>query len=237
MKLHLALISLAALLLASCATSDSNTLAPQAVPVPPPVATPNIGRAEEQVRKVEDKVEDVEDAVREVGSQLEAARASAKSIEAIAEEAYANGLEAGSSSATDLRAFVSELKDELKRSTEARESAMVALAQTKVELDKTEQANALLRTQITTMDEQNKALAARLNEANARIRIGVKIAKERDEALTKLTKTEEKLSGARKYVIGVWIAIVLIILYVVLKVLIATGKITPQGRMASFLFR
>ena len=228
------LLPLIALAFVSCTALDTTTPAPSTVPVPEPVATPDIARTEAQVRKVEEKVDDVEDAVRDVGSRLEAARVTADSIEAAVEDA--NGLSAGSAAADELRAFVGDLKTELKESTAAREKAMEALTETKAELVKTQEVNADLRSQITSMAEQNKTLASKLEEANVKIQVGIRIAKERDEARWRLTKVTEQRDSARKYVWGVWIGIAIIVVFVILKIVVATGKWTPQGRAARFFF-
>ena len=222
-------------ILASCGSSGAGSLGPASqVSVPAPAPAPDLSRTEAQVQKVEKKVDDVEDAVREVGSQLDAARISAKSIKEISEKAYKSGLEAGSVAAAELKAIVSKLQSEIQRSSESRENAMAALAETKSELGKAEDLNAKLRDDVQSIASQNQILFSKLEEANSRIRQAAKIADERDEAISSLAKTEERLKSAQKYVVGVWFAILLIFAWVGLKLLSIFGKITPQGKLARF---
>lgn len=229
---------LAPLLAMSCGETSlsAHTPAPERVAIPTPAPVPDLTRTEAQVRAVEDKVEDVEDAVREVGSQLESAKESAESIEKLSEEAYNNGLEAGSAAAAELRVFVTSLKEELSKSIKAREDAMLALTETKTELESSVQANIRLREQVRTMAEQNNDLFQRLKIANDEIAKGELVAKERDEAKEGLIKAEERLKSAQKYVMGVWICIIIVLAWAAIKILAITGKFTPQGKIARFLF-
>lgn len=224
-----------ALLLASCSWSD-HTPAPSAVAVPEAAPKPDITRTEAQVRKVEAKVDDVEDAVRDVGSRLDAARVAADSIEVAAEQAYANGLEAGSAAADELREFVIELKVELRESTKARELAMQSLVETKVELVETERVNSKLRSEIEVIAAANKNLEGKLKEANVKIGTIQDIAKERDSAVVAVATTQAELDEALKYKWGVWIGIGVIVVYFIIRIFIATGKWAPQRRIARFFF-
>ena len=227
-------------IIASCfafvSCSPPVTQAPPAIAVPKLSPKPNIANTEAQVRKVEAKVGEVEDAVRDVGHKLDAAKVTTEAIEKAVEEAYANGLEAGSAAADELRGFVVDLRAELDSSIVARESAVAALNETKAALTKAEQANLQLRSEIEAMAVQNKGLLERLDEANSRIEIGIKIAAERDAAREKVVKVESQRDEALKYKRFVWIAVAVAMLYLVLKVVVATGTWTPQGRIAKILF-
>lgn len=228
---------LLALPLVSCSLiSQRQTPAPEKVAIPKAVPKPDITRTEAQVRRVEEKVGNVEEAVRTVGHRLEAANRSADAIEVAVEEAYANGLEAGSVQADDLRKFVVELKVELRESVEAREIAMQSLAETKGELAKTEEVNLMLRSQIEAIAIRNDNLIGALGEANKRIGTIQAIAEERDSAVKSVATKQAELNEALKYKWGVWIGIACVALYIVIRIVIVAGKWTPQGRVARFFF-
>ena len=224
------------LLLVGCSTQPTRTEAPPVVPVPSPVAKPDISLAEAQVRAVENKVDDVEDAVQDIGTKLERAQMTADSIESAVSEAYDNGIEAGSKAAEELKEFVGELKLELAASVEARNAALASLEETKGELQATTMINAELRSQIEHLSSQNASLFGKLDEANNKIIEGLQIAAERDSALKDLNTTTEQLKEARKYKRGVWIAILVVILYIIMKIVVRAGAWTPQGRIAKALF-
>ena len=48
---------------------------------------------------------------------------------------------------------------------------------------------------------------------------------------------ETKLSEANKYKVGVWAGICLIIIYILLKVAIYTGLLTPKGRILTTILK
>jgi hypothetical protein len=235
-KLCLGLAIVASSLAAISCTTVPGTQAPPAIMVPNLAKKPDIANTEAQVRKVEEKVGKVEDAVRTVGHKLDAARLTTEAIEKAVEEAYANGLEAGSAAADELRSFVIDLRVELDSSITAREAAVAALEEAKVSLGKAEQANLQLRSQIEAMSVQNETLVQRLEEANARIEIGIKIAAERDGAHEKAAKAEAERDEALKYKRAVWVVVGVAILYLVVKIIVATGSWTPQGRIVKTLF-
>jgi chromosome segregation ATPase len=189
-------------------------------------------RTEEQVRKVEQKVDEVEAAVRDVGSQIEASKKTALSIETAVGQAYSNGLDAGSASASDLQNLVTDLKESIAASASAREMAMEALASAKEELSATTQANAHLRGQIATITANNDEMFWKLSDANDQLKVGIQVAKERDEAIKNTLTIITERDNALKYKRGVWVVISLIILYVFARIAIATGKWTPHGKIA-----
>ena len=118
----------------------------------------------------------------------------------------------------------------------ARETAVVALEAAKASIAKAEQANLQLRSQIEAMAVQNEALVQRLEEANARIEIGIKIATERDNAHEKTAKAEAERDEALKYKRAVWVVVGAAILYIIIRIVVATGAWTPQGRIAKTFF-
>ena len=224
------------LLLWSCQTTG-RTGAPNLVTAPSRVATPDISRAENQVRKVEAKVEAVEDAVRNVGSKIDRATITASSIESAVADAYANGLQAGSATALELKELAEELRSELEGSSRAREEAMLSLEVAKTELQAAMVVNSELRSQIERLSGQNASLFEKLEEANNKIKKSALIAEERDEALLESKGLQTKLSEANKYKEAVWAGIFLVIIFVLLKVAIYTGLLTPKGRILTTILK
>ena len=224
------------LLLWSCQTTG-RTGAPTPVTAPSRVVTPDMARAENQVRKVEAKVEAVENAVRTVGNKIDRAAVTAASIEAAVTEAYANGLQAGSATVLALKELTEELRVELDESSKAREEAMLALESAKTELQAAMVVNSDLRSQIEKLSGQNTTLFGKLEEANMKIEKAAAIAGERDVALLESKKMETKLSEANKYKVGVWAGICLLIIYIVSKVAIYTGLLTPKGKILTTILK
>ena len=230
-------VVLSGILFVSCETVPSRTSAPPQVSIPDPVPRPDTTEAVSQVRKVEEKVDDVEDAVTVISNKLDEAQITATAIEEAVSEAYENGIEAGSAAAAELRGFIENLKGDLVVARKARDNALTVLADTKKELEVTVQANKVLDESIRKMSEQNTDLYDKLTEANEKLAQAATIAEERDRALLDKGKMETKLAEARKYKTGVWIGIIIVVLYVALRVAVKLGAWTPQGKLATTLLR
>ena len=215
--------------------AETTTTAPSQVAIPVQPPRPNVGMTVEQIQRVEEKVLRVEGAVDEVGRKIEEAQMAANSIEDAAQEAYENGLEAGSAAAGDLRRFTAELRGELETSSQARERASGALNEARIEVAAAKVANIRLIAQIDRTEAARATLEGRLGEANQKILKGVAIAGERDEARADLKAANEGLASAQKYKTGVWIAGLGLAAFVIGRFLVLTGRWTPQGRLAKLI--
>ena len=224
-----------ALAVASCGSAPTaSSQAPSKIPIPEVAPKPDVTRTEASVRRVEDRVESVEGAVRDVGRSLDDAAITASALERAVENAYINGVESGSSEANLLKTWTFTLQEDLKKTQSAREVATQSLIEARLELKETDLANLEMRSQIEKSEASKNELIAKLKEANDKIEEIIKIAKERDDALRSMATVESERDEALKYKRAVWIGVAIIAIYLIIKLVIFTGKWTPQGRAAKF---
>ena len=209
-------------LLVGCAKEVQTNTPLSKATIPPLAAKPEVSKISKAVREVEASVDDVKSDVSKVSDKLDEIENSSGAIRREVDKAFADGLVAGSSAAGALRKFVIDLDRQLVEAKKAVAAANTNLAKTYKSLSDVKKERDDLSTSIEAISANRDTLLASLKAVNSEI----------DKASTRLNTAERryatlesKYQSRAKYVWMFWTAVSLLVTFLVLRFMVAIGKL------------
>lgn len=217
------ILSLTGLLLVSCQQVPTRPSLPQPVPVPASVDSPDSDEVEKAVENVERSVSDVKTEVEDVQASIDSLKETTDTAREAADLAFERGLEVGSAAAAELRSQVSKISEDLQTTTEKLSQATAAIDKAQLAINSLRSENAKLISDVSTLEKNRNDLKLALDTANARINTA---GQDLLEAKVDYKDLESKYEDRAKYVWITWTLAGLLVIFVILRVLAASGRIS-----------